>query len=190
MAPRKLTRLSTRPLLTRGYAAAVLLSLAPGCYQAEPLDARSLLNELRASDRTAPAAGATPAPPKALGTLTEERSVAVALVWNRSMRAFRHQHGVAEGDVIAAGALENPQLRAELTHLQNLQYDSSNCPQNAAGADCSLGWDLRLSWMPPQPGVRGGKIGAARARVEDIDRQINEREWVLACDVRAAHAEL
>ena len=178
------------PTFIQVHGAAALLSVATGCYQAQPLDARALLNELRAADRTEPGAGATAVPPKALGTLTEERSVAVALVWNRGMRAFRHQHGVAEGEVIAAGALENPQLRTELTHLQNLRYSSSNCPANAAGADCSLGWDLRLSWMPPQPGVRGGKIGAARARMEDVDRQINEREWALACDVRVAHAEL
>jgi outer membrane protein TolC len=86
--------------------------------------------------------------------------------------------------------LENPQLRTEITHIQNLQYVGKSCPQMAAGANCSLGWDLRLTWAPPQPGVRGGKIGAARARVEDIDRQIGEREWALACDVRAAHAAL
>jgi hypothetical protein len=182
MAPHKLTKL---------HGAAVLLSLAAGCYRAEPLDARSLLGELRAADKSEPATatGAAP-PPVALGALSEERSVALALVWNRSLRAFRHTRGVAEGEVIAAGALENPELRTELTHLQNLQYASGACPNTAAGSNCSLGWDLRLTWAPPQPGVRAGKKGAASAHLEDVDRQISEREWALVCDVRAAHATL
>lgn len=173
------------------HGAAVLLSLAAGCYQAEPLDARSLLGELRAADKSEPArpTGAAP-PPAALGTLSEERSVALALVWNRGLRAFRHTRGVAEGNVIAAGALENPELRTELTHLQNLQYLGGTCPKTAAGVNCSLGWDLRLTWAPPQPGVRAGKKGAATAHLEEVDRQINEREWALVCDVRAAYAEL
>ena len=97
---------------------------------------------------------------------------------------------VAEGNVIAAGALENPELRTELTHLQNLQYVGGACPKTAAGSNCSLGWDLRLTWAPPQPGVRAGKQGAASAHLEDVERQISEREWALVCDVRAAHAAL
>jgi len=170
---------------------ATLASPLAGCYQPQPLDARSLLNELRTGDGTAPAVGpGSPAPPAALGALNEDRSVALALVWNRNLRAFRHSRGVAEGEVIAAGALENPELRTELTHIQNLQYVSGGCPKTAVGSNCSLGWDLRLSWAPPQPGVRAGKKGAASAHLEDIDRQISEREWALACDVRAAHAAL
>lgn len=168
-----------------------LASLATGCYQPEPLDARALMNELRAADKTAPQSATGGAvPPAELGNLSSERSVALALVWNRSLRAFRHTRGVAEGDVVAAGALNNPELRTELTHIQNLQYIGDKCPQGAAGANCSLGWDLRLSWAPPQPGVRAGRKGAASAHLEDVDRQISEREWALACDVRAAHATL
>ena len=73
-----------------------------------------------------------------------------------------------------AGALSNPVLRVELTHIQS----------------DAKGLDLRLGWAPPQPGVYGGKVAAARAHVEDVARQIGEREWGLACDVRAAHATL
>ena len=145
-----------------------------GCYHAEPVDAGTLLAELRRGDPLPPPA--TPGD-AASGPLTEGRSVALALAWNRDLRAFRLTRGIAEGEVVAAGALENPILRTELTHLQT-------------GDAGSFGWDIRLAWKPPQPGVYGGKRGAARAYVKEIDHQIAEREWTLACDVRAAHAEL
>jgi outer membrane protein TolC len=145
-----------------------------GCYHAEPVDAGSLLAELRRGDPLPPPA--TPGD-TARGPLTEGRSVALALAWNRDLRAFRLTRGIAEGEVVTAGRLENPVLRTELTHLQT-------------GDVGSFGWDLRLAWKPPQPGVHGGRTEAARARVKEVDYQIAEREWALACDVRAAHAEL
>jgi outer membrane protein TolC len=143
-----------------------------GCYHAEPIDAAALLAEVR---RDAPLA--LPAKLDAADALTEARSVALALTWNRELRAFRLTRGIAAGEVVTAGRLENPVLRTELTHLQAADINA-------------LGWDVRLAWQPPQPGVRGGRTGAARARVEELEHEVAEREWALACDVRATHAEL
>jgi outer membrane protein TolC len=67
-------------------------------------------------------------------------------------------------------------VRFDLTHLQN-------------GAD-GLGWDARLSWAPPQPGVRGGRVGAAQATLGLYDAEIREQEWTTACNVRGAYAAL
>ena len=121
----------------------------------------------------------SPAPPHLPeGTaLGEDRSVALALLWNRDLRAFRLNRGIAAGEVISAGALANPEIRTELTHLQRRDLSQ-------------LGWDVRLSWEPPRPGVRAGRIGAASARLDEVEYQVREREWDLACDVRTAHATL
>jgi outer membrane protein TolC len=151
----------------------VTLALAGvGCYHAQPLDTHALLTELRQGDALPPPAAA-PAGTTAQD-LDEAHAVGLALLWNPELRSFRNARGIAEGEVTTAGALSNPVLRVELTHIQS----------------DSRGLDLRLGWAPPQPGVYGGKVAAARAHVEDVTRQIGEREWALACDVRAAHATL
>jgi outer membrane protein TolC len=161
-------------VLSIGCCTAAALGVT-GCYHAEPVDAGTLLAELRRGDPLPPPA--TPGDVASAGPLTEARSVALALAWNRDLRAFRLTRGIAEGEVVTAGRLQNPVLRTELSHLQT-------------GDMGSFGWDLRLAWQPPQPGVLGGRKGAARAHVQEIDHEIAEREWTLACDVRAAHAQL
>lgn len=153
-----------------------------GCYHPEPLDTWGVLNELRQNDAVqsgpgAAAKGATSTPPSPPTALTEDFSVALALHWNRELRAFRASRGIVEGEVITAGTLANPELRMELTHIQERTFDK-------------LGWDLRLTWEPPRPGVRAGRRGAARAHLKEVDQQISEREWDLACDVRGWYATL
>jgi cobalt-zinc-cadmium efflux system outer membrane protein len=166
MAPRLARRLGRRTLLLAAALAGA------GCYHAQPLDTAALLNELRQGDPLPPPAA--PPPGATASDLDEAHAVALALFWNPGLRAFRNARGVAEGEVTTAGALANPVLRLELTHIQS----------------DTRGMDLRLSWAPPQPGVRGGRVAAARAHVEDVAGQIAEREWDLACDVRVAHATL
>jgi outer membrane protein, heavy metal efflux system len=146
-----------------------------GCYHAEPLDTGRVLADLRKTDSLPPPSGETP-PGVPAGPLSEERSVALALSWNRALRAQRLSRGIAEGQIVTAETLANPVLRFDLTHLQ-------------AGVN-ELGWDARLSWAPPQPGVRGGRIGAAKATLTGYDWQLREQEWALLCDVRAAYAGL
>jgi outer membrane protein, heavy metal efflux system len=168
-------------LLFTGVVAVILVGTAgTACYRPEPVDARVLLNDLRASDSKALGGSPTMDPTvdvAATGVLTEDRGVAVALLWNRELRALRLTRGIAEGQVISAGALANPEIRMELTHLQER-------------STAQLGWDVRLTWEPPRPGVRAGRMGAASAHVEEVDRQVSEREWEIACDVRNAYATL
>jgi cobalt-zinc-cadmium efflux system outer membrane protein len=151
------------------------LAMAAGCYHAEPLDSGRLLGELRSADQL-PRASGDKSPSAPAGIVTEDRSVALALAWNQGLRAQRLSRGIAEGQIVTAETLANPVFRFDLTHLQD-------------GAD-GLGWDARLSWAPPQPGVRGGRIGAARATLTEYDWQIREQEWALVCNVRAAYAGL
>jgi outer membrane protein TolC len=149
--------------------------LPTGCYHAEPVDTGRLLADLRKTDALPPPSNETP-PGVPSGALTEARSVALALTWNRALRAQRLSRGISEGQIVTAETLANPVVRFDLTHLQD-------------GAD-GLGWDARLSWAPPQPGVRGGRIGAAKATLTEYDWQLREQEWALLCDVRAAYAAL
>ncbi len=148
--------------------------LPTGCYHAEPVDTGRLLADLRKTDALPPPSSETP-PGVPSGALTEARSVALALTWNRALRAQRLSRGIAEGQIVTAETLANPVLRFNLTHLQ---------------AGDELGWEARLSWAPPQPGVRGGRIGAAKATLTGYDWQLREQEWTLLCDVRAAYAAL
>ena len=160
-----------------GVASVAILgaALPTGCYHAEPLDNGRLLADLRKTDPLPPSSSET-SPGVPAGPLTEERSVALALTWNRALRALRLQRGIPEGQIVTAETLANPVLRVDLTHLQ-------------AGAD-GLGWDARLSWAPPQPGVRGGRIGAAKATLTEYDWQMKEQAWALRCNVRGAYAGL
>jgi multidrug efflux system outer membrane protein len=85
--------------------------------------------------------------------------------------------GVAEGEIVTAGALANPALRLETTHLQTVSPGR-------------LGWSVGIAWDPPQPGVRSARRGVAEAHLKETESQIREREWALASDVRVAHATL
>jgi outer membrane protein TolC len=153
-----------------------LLTAVPACYERRAVDARAVLARLRQGHPDARAgAGPSAAEGTAAGTLGESRAVALALVHNPELRAFRLERGVAEGQVVAAGALANPELRLELTHLQN-------------GPD--LGWGVGLAWEPPQPTVLSARKAAARAHRDEVDDAIAAREWELASDVRDAYAVL
>jgi outer membrane protein TolC len=147
--------------------------VSTSCYHPEPFDPGTLLADLRKADALPPSGEAPPGAPA--GPLTEERSIALALTWNHALRAERLSRGIPEGQIVTAETLANPVLRFDLTHLQNGD---------------ELGWDARLSWAPPQPGVWGGRIGAAKATLNGYDSQLREQEWALICNVRAAYAAL
>jgi cobalt-zinc-cadmium efflux system outer membrane protein len=143
-----------------------------GCAPGQPLHTRTVLDQL-ARTAAAQRASASTGPL----TLDEDRAVALALVGNPTLRAFRLERGVAEGEVLAAGAIANPELRLEVTHLQNRKLSE-------------LGWGVGLEWAPPQPAVRTARRAAAEAHREEIEHAIREREWALASDVRASFAGL
>jgi len=146
------------------------------CFHPEPLDTGAMMSDLRRS-QSAPVAAGGAAPQVGNEPLAESRGVALALAGNRDLRALRLARGVAVGESVTAAELANPTLRFEVTHLQEASFGQ-------------LGWDTRLAWEPPQPGVRAGRRGAAQARIQEFDSELSEKEWDLACDVRSKHATI
>ena len=162
-------------------AALVAALTATGCYQPRALDARTVLRELppaeagagdgRAMESRGSRPSATPA-----AALTEDAAVVLALRSNPDLRMLRDQRGIAEGEVVAAGALANPTVAFDLIHLEDW------------GAQRA--WALSLGWEPPQPAVYAARRAAARAGAEAVDAELAEAAWQIAAAVRAAHASL
>jgi outer membrane protein, heavy metal efflux system len=151
-----------------------LLALAlAGCYHARALDAGTVANELEEEQREQNAR-ATPLP--ADRALTESEAVALALRWNPALRVARRQRTIAQGEVVAAGALANPTVDLELLHLED--YGTSKA------------WAVELGWQPPQPVVFSARRAAAAAQADAVGFEIREAEWQLAVAVRAAHARV
>ncbi len=142
-----------------GASALKILALAAlaglGCYEPRPLDTHAALVEL---DREQREVGAAPGAQAAGRALTADEAVALALKYNPELRAYRKQRDVAEGEIVAAGALANPTLDLEWLHVQN------------PGAN----WGMTLGWQPPQPGVWSGKRAAARAGADAVRHEIAE----------------
>ena len=153
---------------------ALLLALA-GCYQPRPLDARAVMNEVAAEPR-APGGGPSPERGPAPGPVSEDGAVAVALKWNPDLRAVRRQRGIAEGQIIEAGALANPTVDLDFIHVED--YATRR------------GWAVALGWEPPQPGIYSARRAAARAGAAAVDADVAEAEWQVVIQVRGAHATL
>jgi outer membrane protein TolC len=141
-----------------------------GCYQPKPLDARSVMNEVAAEPAPGLPKGQGPAP----GAVSEDEAVAIAMKSNPDLRAARHQRGIAEGEVVAAGALLNPAVDLDVIHLED--YGTRNA------------WAIGLRWEPPQPGVYSARRAAARAGAAATEADIAETQWQVAVAVRGAHA--
>jgi outer membrane protein, heavy metal efflux system len=164
---------------------ALLAFSATGCagYVPKPIAEREVLRQLQAVRLEAlrPASRAeTP------GTefdptdgLSSDEAVAVALFLNPDLRAFRKERGVAEGELIAAGLLPNPQFQVTWFFVQGITRGLG-----------TAGWDVGLNWAPPRPGERGAKVARAQARIEEVRAQVAGEERRLATEVRKAYATL
>ena len=90
--------------------------------------------------------------PGVAGLRRERRAVRSTrpLPWRSSsipdLRAFRKERGVAEGELIAAGLLPNPQLQVTWLFIQNFTKSLA-----------TSGFDVGADWSPPRPGERGGQ---------------------------------
>jgi outer membrane protein, heavy metal efflux system len=171
------------PLLTAVGSSLILLvasCIGIACYHPRPLDDRLDRPRVAAPDQSS-ASARSPGAASQLSQLNPndglsvDEAVAIALVANPDLRAFRRERDIAEAQVVAVSAISNPTLRLELLHLQNLDVSS-------------LGWGFALQWTPPQPGVWSAHKAQARARVEEARQQISEREWEIATRVRLEHA--
>lgn len=164
--------------------------LAAGCsgYQARPLKEQELLQALQTIRLEAlgppPAAGeaAHPAGPTAFDPsdgLGANEAVAVAELLNPGLRAFRKERGVAEGELISAGLLSNPELQVTWLHIEHFTKSLA-----------TSGFDVALNWAPPRPGELGAKQARAQARVNEVRAEIAAEEWRLAAEVRKAYLGL
>lgn len=109
--------------------------------------------------------------------LSSEEAVAVSLLLNPEMRAFRRERGVAEGEIVEARVLPNPELAVTWLKIEDFT-------KNLA----TSGLNLELGWFPPRPGERSAKIARAQARLGEVRARIAAEEWRLASRVREAHA--
>lgn len=130
----------------------------------------------------------SPAPAKANGIsgnpqtfdpkngLTPEDAVLVAEYLNPSIRAFRSARGVAEGELVTARLLTNPEIQLNLLHIQNFTHSLGTAGLGAV-----------INWSPPRPGERDARIRRAEARVEQVRAEVSAEEWNLGSEVRKAY---
>jgi cobalt-zinc-cadmium efflux system outer membrane protein len=164
-------------------AAYVALTLsATGCagYHRKPLVDRELLRQLD-SIRLDALGGLGDRNPQQVPTvdtsagLSGDQAVAVALFLNPELRAFRKERGIAEGELVSARLIPNPEIQAST--LGNLKAFTGGL---ASGA-------FSLLVVPPRPGERGARIARAQARIEQVRNEVSAEEWKLATDVRKAY---
>lgn len=159
-----------------------------GCaagYRRKPLADRQILQDLQniRLDALQP-----PPPPEKVKPLVQQGSfdpskgiivdeaVLVAEYLNPGIRAFRLEQGVAEGELVTARLIANPQLQVSLFDIQGFTKGLA-----------TLGVDSALTWSPPRPGERNARIRKGQARVEEVRFLISEQEWTLALEVRKAY---
>ncbi|HVR75912.1 MAG TPA: TolC family protein [Planctomycetota bacterium] len=172
------------PALSRLLATAFL---AAGCgsYEPRPLVEEAIYRDLQAirleALRPAAAEETSTAPPAfdASDGLSADEAIAVALFLNPDLRAFRKERGVAEGELITAGLLPNPELQVTWLHVEHFTKSLA-----------TSGFDVALSWAPPRPGELGAKQAQAQARIDEVKAQIAGEEWRLAVTVRETYAAL
>lgn len=159
--------------------------LVGGCttFQPKALIPGDILRELqqRSLDALRPAIPGREAAPAfdVSDGLSADEAVAAALFLNPSIRAARKERGVAEGEVVAARVLPNPELGVTWLHIENFTRSLA-----------TSGFDVSLTWSPPRPGELDAKTSRAEARLDEVRAQIADEEWKLAADVRKAHATL
>lgn len=170
---------------TRRLAGAATLALASACssYEDRPIVEREILRDLQAirleALKPVAAVGTAGATFDATDGLSQDEAVAVAVHLNPELRAARKERGIAEGELVAAGLLPNPQLQVTYVFLESF---TKNLPTS--------GFEVGLAWSPPRPGEIGAKEARAQARIDEVRAQVAGLEWQLASEVRKAHLTL
>jgi outer membrane protein TolC len=173
------------PWKTSLVVATVSLAACSSGYQPHPLADREVLADLRAIrlESLHPAcpssSAAGPTTFDVRDGLSIDESVAVALCVNPGLRAFRATRGEAEGELVAAGILPNPELELSWLHIQDF---TKSLATGAIG--------LGVSWQPLRPGERAAKRAAASARIGKVQEEIAGEEWRVATETRKAFVAL
>jgi hypothetical protein len=156
-----------------------------GCasFQAKPIVPREVLQSLQAVRLAAmrPAEELSPAPEGVRPAfdpadgLSADEAVAVGLVLNPDLRAFRRERGVAEGELIAAGLLPNPELALGWSFIENVTRSF-----------VTSGFEVGINWAPARPGERGAKIARAERASRRSGRRLRRRSggWPPTCGRR------
>jgi outer membrane protein TolC len=159
-----------------------------GCatgYRRRPLVDRQILQDLQNIRLEALQPSPTPEKVKPLASsesfdpsqgITIDQAVLVAEYLNPGIQAFRQQQGAAEGELVTARHIANPQLQFSLFDIQGFTKSLA-----------TMGVDSALTWSPPRPGERNARIRQGQARVEEVRSLISEQEWTLAVEVRKAY---
>ena len=159
-----------------------------GCgagYRRKPLVDRQILQDLQNIKLEALRPPLSPKQLKSTGPqqpfdpsngVTADEAVLIAEYLNPSIRAFRLEQGVAEGELVTARLIPNPELQFSPFYIQNFTKSLA-----------TLGVDTSLTWAPPRPGVRNAQILQSQAHVEEVRALISEEEWKLAVEVRKAY---
>ena len=165
--------------------AVVMTGCATG-YHRKPLVDRRILQDLQNISLEALKPSPAPAKTNAVSAnagdfdpkkgLTPEDAVLVAEYLNPSIRAFRAARGVAEGELVTARLIANPQLQLSLLHIQDFTH---SLPTAGIGGG--------IGWLPPRPGERDARIRRAQAHLDQVRAEISAEEWSLAAEVRKAY---
>lgn len=179
----------SRPRLMLLFTVLIGVIALAGCatgYRRRPLVDRRVLQDLQNISLEALKPTPVPAKVNALSGnsqtfnpkngLTPEDAVLVAEYLNPSIRVFRSARGIAEGELITARLIANPEIQLNLLHIQNFT-------QNLGTAGISGA----ISWSPPRPGERDARIRRAEARLEQVRAEVSAEEWSLASEVRKAY---
>ena len=124
------------------------------------------------------AASASADPPE----LDLERLIEEALAANPGLKALEHRTAAAEARVPAAGALQDPSLRLELSNVPFSPLDLDGSPMS--------GRQVTLSQKLPYPGKRKARERAASHAAEAVAGAHRERELTVANMVKQAYYEL
>ncbi len=106
--------------------------------------------------------------------LSMDEAAGLAVVLNPDLRVFRLEQGIAEGQLVGAGLLPNPEIDAKWLSEHG----------RWAGELDAL-FDLTEALL-----TRGPEREGARIRLEEVRWEIADREWKLVTKVRLAFTDL
>jgi len=179
---------TNKQLLSLTVLIGIFASGLTGCatgYKRRPLNERQLLVDLQKIQLETLKPDPAPANVQRLvpnssfdpaNGITADEAVLIAEYLNPEIRAFRAERGIAEGELITARLLSNPELQFNLLNIQHFTTGLATAGVNSG-----------LSWIPPRSGERAARIQRAQARVEEVRAEISEREWRLAAETRKAY---
>lgn len=160
-------------------SASLLLAFAiaaTGCtgYHRHPLVDRQIFKDLQSIQLQA-LTGQDQQPLASPEGLSLDEAIAAGLYLNPDLRAFRREKGIAEGELVSARLIPNPEIA--VSALANLPGSGGGVGSAAASFLAAL----------RRPGETSARIARAQARIGAVNSQISAQEWKLAADIRKTY---